>query len=184
MELSGVSLLALASEHCAYCHGSGTRARGSRMNVCGCVYRRVFRACCRKYCELRSCTGEFARRVTWDRTSHHEEKRVLTAGFNAAEFLADFEIVARRALADDPLGYAVFRYRCLCRLDWETCLPRISHDLGRRLDRGSFFHVVYRTEQKLGRDFLALRPYSLFPPQYFSGWYVNQPALHRGQAAA
>lgn len=174
------SVLALASGHCAYCLGFGTRGWGSRTNVCDCVYRRVFRACSGKYWELRACEGDLARQVNWERSSYREAKCGLIGGFKAAEFLADFEIVARRALAGDPLEYAVFRYRCLCRLDWKACLQKLPRDLGRRLDRGSFFHAVYRMERKLGRIFLELRPYSLFPCNYFSGHFVERGASYRG----
>jgi hypothetical protein len=38
------------------------------------------------------------------------------------------------------------------------------------IDRGTFFHTVYRIEQKLGRAFRELEPYSLFPlDEYFHG---------------
>jgi hypothetical protein len=38
------------------------------------------------------------------------------------------------------------------------------------IDRGSFFHAVYRIEQKLGRVFRELEPYPLFPlDEYFHG---------------
>ncbi len=38
------------------------------------------------------------------------------------------------------------------------------------MDRGSFFHEVYRIEQKLGKTFRELEPYALFPlDEYFSG---------------
>jgi hypothetical protein len=49
----------------------------------------------------------------------------------------------------------------------------IGKELGLELTRGNFFHAVYRLEQKLGRVFLELRPYSLFPREYFSGWFVT-----------
>ena len=36
------------------------------------------------------------------------------------------------------------------------------------MDRGSFFHEVYRIEQKLGRTFRELEPFALFPlDEYF-----------------
>ena len=38
------------------------------------------------------------------------------------------------------------------------------------MDRGNFFHAVYRIEQKLGRIFRELEPYPLFPvDDYFHG---------------
>ena len=38
------------------------------------------------------------------------------------------------------------------------------------MDRGSFFHEVYRIEQKLGKTFRELEPHALFPlDEYFNG---------------
>jgi hypothetical protein len=91
-----------------------------------------------------------------------------TVGFNAAEYLADFELVARRTLRDQPLEYAVFWHSCLQGLPWRACVQLISRNLGQSLSRGSFFHVLYRIEEKLGQAFLELRPYSVLPCAYFS----------------
>ena len=45
-----------------------------------------------------------------------------------------------------------------------------------KIDRGTFFHAVYRIEQKLGRVFRELQPYSLFPlDEYFRGAYRQHP---------
>ena len=44
----------------------------------------------------------------------------------------------------------------------ETLLRRL------RLDRGQFFHSIYRVQETLGRVFFELEPYSLYPPrEYF-----------------
>ena len=38
------------------------------------------------------------------------------------------------------------------------------------MDRGNFFHAVYRVEQKLGKVFRELKPYALYPlDEYFHG---------------
>jgi len=40
------------------------------------------------------------------------------------------------------------------------------------MERGNFFHEFYRIQQKLGRIFRELAPYSLFPlDEYFGGTY-------------
>ena len=45
------------------------------------------------------------------------------------------------------------------------------------MERGSFFHTVYRIEQKLGRVFRELKPYSLYPlDEYFNGTVRMPPA--------
>lgn len=179
MTPDNVSPLALAMEGCRCCAGLGQLRRRSRPGICACVYRRVFRACSGKYWELRQHDGDFARRVTLERASYQKGQRHgLSAGFKAAEYLADFELVARKALRDTPLEYGVFRHHCLHRLPWQACLPLISRNLGQPLSRGNFFHAVYRMEETLGRAFLELRPYSLVPREYFSGCYVHLAAAH------
>lgn len=46
------------------------------------------------------------------------------------------------------------------------------------LDRGTFFHDVYRIQQKLGRTFRELEPYALFPvDEYFSSTGPRPVAL-------
>jgi hypothetical protein len=178
-----VSALALALEGCGRCAGLGELRQQSRRCLCACVYRRVFRVCNGKYGELRPQDGDFARRVNLERTSYREGQRGMSVGFKAAEYLADFELVARKALQDMPLESQVFRHHCLHRLPWPACLPLISRSLGQPLSRGNFFHAVYRMEETLGRAFLELRPYSLVPREYFSGCYVHLAAVHLRSAA-
>jgi hypothetical protein len=44
------------------------------------------------------------------------------------------------------------------------------------MDRGDFFHAVYRIEQRLGRVFAELQPYPLFPlNEYFGGMIRKEP---------
>jgi hypothetical protein len=44
------------------------------------------------------------------------------------------------------------------------------------MDRGSFFHTVYRIEQSLGRVFCELEPYALYPlDEYFGGIVQRKP---------
>ena len=46
------------------------------------------------------------------------------------------------------------------------------------MDRGNFFHSVYRIEQRLGRMFRELQPYLLFPlDDYFHGPSRMAPAF-------
>ena len=48
--------------------------------------------------------------------------------------------------------------------DWRICCRRLN------LDRGNFYHAVYRVEQKLGYVFRSVEPYALFPlDEYFGG---------------
>lgn len=76
--------------------------------------------------------------------------------------MADFVLVSRRTL--DEYQYKVFKYHFLLGADWNLCCQKL------RLDRGTFFHEVYRIQQKLGRTFRELEPHGLFPlDEYFGG---------------
>lgn len=76
--------------------------------------------------------------------------------------MADFCLVSKRVL--EPEEYDLFRYHFLLGADWKLCCRRL------KMDRGKFFHCVYRIEQKLGRAFRELEPHSLFPlDEYFGG---------------
>lgn len=172
-----LSPLALANACCGRCAGVGELQIGNGHRICPCVYRRVFRACSAKCQELRQRRGEYARSLAAERSGGRWDRRSSSVGFNAAEYLADFELVARRTLRDQPLECAVFWYSCLHRLPWRLCVQLISRNLGQPLSRGSFFHVLYYIEERLGQAFLELQPYSVLPSEYFSGGSRSAPAL-------
>jgi hypothetical protein len=44
------------------------------------------------------------------------------------------------------------------------------------MDRGTFFHSVYRIEHRLGRVFAELEPYALFPLDEYFGGMTHEPA--------
>jgi hypothetical protein len=78
------------------------------------------------------------------------------------EYTADFCLVSRRALS--PEDYRIFKFHFLLGADWKLCCRRLG------IDRGSFYHAVYRIQEKLGRIYRELRPYALFPvDEYFHG---------------
>jgi hypothetical protein len=75
--------------------------------------------------------------------------------------MADFCLVSKRTL--DERQYKIFAAHYLLGADWKLCCRKFG------MDRGSFFHEIYRIEQKLGRTFRELEPFSLFPlDEYFS----------------
>lgn len=75
--------------------------------------------------------------------------------------MADFCLVSRRTL--DEFEYRIFRYHHLLGADWRLCCRQL------KMDRGEFFHAVYRVEQKLGKVFAELEPYPLYPlREYFN----------------
>ncbi|MDQ6707778.1 MAG: hypothetical protein M3Z85_17595 [Acidobacteriota bacterium] len=78
------------------------------------------------------------------------------------DYIADFCLVSKRSL--DEFEYKVFRFHFLLGADWRLCCRQM------KIDRGTFFHSVYRIQQRLGRIFRELQPFSLYPlDEYFGG---------------
>jgi hypothetical protein len=158
--------IALAKTACSHCHGYGLRpGRNGREVPCNCVLRAIFRIF----------HGRFRRCVTEDR--HLSQARIeiccggkdnrMAYGRKVEEYIADFCLVSRNALT--TLEYDIFRFHYLLGADWKLCCWRL------KLDRGTFFHLLYKIEQKLGRVFRELQPYSLFPlDEYFGGTMRNE----------
>jgi hypothetical protein len=77
------------------------------------------------------------------------------------EYIADFCLVTQRSLTDAE--YRIFRYHFLLGADWRLCCRKLH------VDRGIFFHHVYRIQEKLGRVYRELEPYGLYPvEEYFN----------------
>ncbi len=159
-EVNGVrwdrsAVCALAFRSCHACHGSGLRVAWSsgppRSRPCNCVYRTIFRAVMRAYRyrrEFRPVSG-----ISF---------RFSVCGRKSEEFLADVWLLAKRTL--DAAHWPVFVLHCVEGQGWRACAASLG------IDRGNFFHSVYRIEQQLGRAFRELRPYALFPvEEYFDG---------------
>jgi hypothetical protein len=152
--------LALARHNCTHCHGSGLRlGRKEVLAPCNCVLRTIFRVCYDRF--VRCATQE----PYLSRTSQEPglgRTRPTTWGRKDEEYVADFCLVSRRTL--DDVEHRLFRYHFILGADWKLCTRRLG------IDRGTFFHAVYRIEEKLGRVFRELEPYSLFPlDEYFHG---------------
>jgi hypothetical protein len=160
MEWNRSDTLALAVNSCSRCYGVGLVA-GKRKtpSPCSCVGRRIFRACYARFMECarndrslglvtrQICSGA-NRRVIW--------------GMKNEEYMADFCLVSRKHLnAED---YRIFRYHYLLGADWKLCCRRLN------MERGNFFHTLYRIEARLGRAFRELEPFPLYPlDDYFNG---------------
>jgi hypothetical protein len=152
--------LALAAPMCNVCLGAGLRlGRHGSWHPCNCVLRAIFRACFQRYQQL-AARERHVTRVALDPTRGRSKKGGW--GRKEEEYSADFCLVSRRTLTE--LEYQIFRFHFLMGADWHFCCARL------RMDRGNFFHAVYRIEQKLGRVFRELEPYALFPlDEYFHG---------------
>lgn len=93
-------------------------------------------------------------------------QRRLTWGRKDEEYIADFYLVSKRHLTEAE--FRLFKFHFLYGADWKLCCRKM------KIDRGNFFHAVYRIQQNLGRVFRDLQPYGLYPiDEYF------QPAFRR-----
>lgn len=160
MQWTRSETLALAQQSCTYCLGLGLRpGRAGVSTPCNCVFRAIFRAC---YARFRECTlkEKYISRVSLEANPGRQRKSVW--GLKNEEYIADFCLISRRTLND--YEHRIFRYHFLLAADWKLCCRKLN------MDRGSFFHDVYRIQQKLGRTFRELEPYALFPvDEYFNG---------------
>ena len=152
--------IAVAKESCAQCQGVGLRDSTSRKGTqapCKCVFRGIFRAC---YSRFRQCLQKEKKmsQVRFDLIGGQERRPVW--GRKDEEYVADFCLVSKRFL--EASEYQLFRYHFLLGADWKLCCRQLN------MDKGLFFHSIYRIQQKLGRAFRELEPYPLFPlDEYF-----------------
>lgn len=152
--------LPLAQQSCVLCYGLGLReVRQGAPTPCACVFRAVFRACHNRF---RECVDRERRisQVSLEAIPGKKYKAVYSR--KDEEYAADFTLVSRRVLSDSD--HQIFRFHFLLGADWKLCCARL------RMDRGTFYHQVYRIQERLGRVFAELEPYALFPlDEYFAG---------------
>ena len=160
MEWTRSETVGLSLAQCTTCHGLGLRmVKRDKEAPCNCVLRAIFRACYRRFkkcieqekhlsqCKIQF-TGGRERSMAWGRKDE--------------EYIADFLLMVRRLLSDDE--YRLFSYRYLLGADWRLCAMRL------KMDRGDFFHHLYRLEARLGKAFREVTPYGLYPlDEYFHG---------------
>src|SRR5690348_4101922 len=138
MEWSRSETLALAQQSCSHCYGLGLRpGRGGVSTPCNCVFRAIFRAC---YAKFRICESKekHISRVCLESNPGKQRKSVW--GLKNEEYIADFCLIARRTLNEDE--YRVFKFHFLLGADWKLCCRKLG------MDRGNFYHAVYRLQQK------------------------------------
>jgi hypothetical protein len=168
MQWSRSETLALAQQSCSICYGLGLRpGRGGESTPCNCVFRSIFRAC---YARFKQCAvkEKYVSRVSLEANPGGQRKSVW--GLKNEEFIADFCLVSQRTLTEAE--HRLFKYHFLLGADWKLCCRKLN------MDRGSFFHEVYRIQQKLGKVFRELQPYALYPlDEYFNSTArSNEPA--------
>lgn len=158
MEWTQSKTLALALQSCTKCHGLGMREiRDGVSNPCACVFRAIFRAC---YHRFRHCVEKekYLSKVSLQFSPGRDGR--FCWGRKDEEYIADFYLVSKRSLNEQE--FRLFKYHFLLGADWKLCCRKLN------MDRGNFFHAIYRIQQKLGRIFAELQPYALFPlDEYF-----------------
>ncbi len=150
----------LARVSCVYCKGEDRRSVWKTKEApCNCVFRAAFRACLNRF-RLCAATESYAGAVSLDFHQGCDGRRSYSR--KKEEYMADFCLVAKRTLDRDE--HRVFRFHFLLGADWKLCCRQLA------MDKGTFFHFVYRIERKLGRTFAELQPYPLYPVEdYFAG---------------
>ncbi len=159
MQWTRSETLALAQQSCTHCYGLGLRpGRAGVSTPCNCVFRAIFRAC---HARFRQCASKekYISRVSLEANPGRQRRSVW--GLKNEEFMADFCLVSKRTL--DENQHKIFTNHFLLGADWKLCCRKLG------MERGAFFHEVYRIEQKLGRTFRELEPFALFPlDEYFN----------------
>jgi hypothetical protein len=168
MEWSRSNTLALSKEKCPSCAGSGTfiTAEGEK-EPCHCVLRKTFQACYRRFVQC-SAQSSSHTRISPERGATHS--RSGGWGRKEEEFVADFCLIAKRTLTAEE--HRLFRYHFLLGADYNLCCRKLQ------MDKGLFFHAVYRIKRKLGRAFQETAPYPLYPlDAYFEGDWKEHSAI-------
>ena len=160
MEWTRSETLALAMHRCVQCHGSGLRlAKKGLLTPCNCVLRSIFRIC---FSRFEKCVTQERHLSRVSLEPHAGRSRSESWGRKDEEYIADFCIIARRTLDEEE--HRLFRFHFLLGADWKLCTRKLH------MDRGNFFHAVYRIEHKLGRALREVEPYALFPlDEYYNG---------------
>jgi hypothetical protein len=153
MEWTRSEALTLAAISCTQCHGLGLRTnRDGSAHPCNCVLRSIFRVCFNRFRHLVEKEKRYTRASL--EASPKTGRRAMW-GRKDEEYVADFLLVTRRTL--NEAEYQLFSWHFLLGADWKLCTRRL------KMDRGDFFHAVYRVQQRLGRTFRDLKPYPLYP---------------------
>ena len=152
----------LASHSCATCQGSGLSLSRDTASLCACVCRRIFGAMIDRYQQYHA-------------EANHTECSMPKAAQNSKytsdgsrtwcrpreEYCADVWLLAKRIL--DAEHFKVFALHFIECREWRECSRRMH------VDKGRFFHCVYRVMVQVGRAAVELRPYPLYPVDAYLG---------------
>jgi hypothetical protein len=160
--LSRSTVLALANANCPRCFGLGNDLKipEDKDPTCACIYRLVFRIVINRYLEI-ACSSRSASRLYCH--------SVFGVSRPDEEFLADVECNVRRALADEPLLYRIWRMHVV-----DNNSPEF---IGRakRLDPQVVRLELAKIAVICGSRFANVEPYPLFPvDNYFREHYTKK----------
>ena len=160
MEWKQSDLVLLAMETCTVCEGYGVRkSHNDSLTTCKCVYRSIFRICHDRF-KVSMRRKEAIGVPSLEHTASAHNK--MSWARKHEEYVADFLIVTKRTLNESE--YRIFNYHFLLGADWKLCCRKL------KMEKGVFFHAIYRIMVKLGRTYADLQPYGLYPVhEYFHG---------------
>lgn len=144
----------LARSNCPVCKGRGwSPSNQRRIPPCDCSLRGIFRAC---YARFRDCVndGRALSRVSFDRSPAGRSNRGMW-GLKREEYMADFELVARRSLSHAE--HRLFRFHHILAASEAMCAKRLG------ISTPAAKRAIQRLEVKLGLAFAVLEPYALYP---------------------
>jgi hypothetical protein len=165
------NVLALAKEDCTQCRGFGLRERAAtgRKHPAIVYSGRYFAPATRAF-DIAASGEKHVSHARLEQVNGKEHRH--TWGMKDEEFMADFCLVAKRYLT--PLEHRIFRFHYLLGADWKLCCRQM------KMDRGDFFHTVYRLQQKLGRIFKELKAVSTLSPRRVFRW-IGQNVVDRNR---
>lgn len=172
MRWTHATAFGLARDGCAHCEGDGVRAiyRGDIIVPCGCALREVFRLCLRRFRECVE-TARVCGTVSWE----YSPSTMRGCPATREEFMADFYLLARRAL--DEAAFRLFYAYYVEREHWMKCVVRFQ------IDKGLLFHRLYKIERDLGRVFAETEPYGLYPVDEYFGHRTKSDRTRRALEA-
>jgi hypothetical protein len=167
MEWNRSNTLPLSRVKCASCEGSGVFITGEgKQEPCNCVLRAMFQSCYRRFvvCAVKTSSDS---RVSLEKGT--SLTRSGGWGRKQEEYVADFCLIAKRTLSE--YEYKIFRYHFILGADYRLCCRKL------KMDKGDFFHLIYKIKAKLGRAFKETQPYPLYPVnEYFEGEWREHSA--------
>jgi hypothetical protein len=160
MEWKQSDLVLLAMETCTVCTGYGVRkSHNESLTTCKCVYRNIFRICYDRF-KVSMRRKESIGRPSLEHTSSANTRMNWVRKHE--EYVCDFLLVTKRTLNESE--YLIFNYHFLLGADWKLCCRKL------KMEKGVFFHALYRIMVKLGKTYADLEPYGLYPVhEYFHG---------------